>query len=161
MFLTNISLRSLTDKVLVFGTSDGGSIPPGGASLRSALAFRYGSKRRAVHVSFGISFLLDLKASRIMDWYVYIIECADGMLYTGITHDLDRRINEHNTSSKFGSKFVRVRRPVKLVYSERKRTKSNALKKELEIKGWTRDKKIDLIKGADSSKENLILRSII
>lgn len=80
-----------------------------------------------------------------MDWYVYIAECSDGMLYTGTTIDLTRRIKEHNYDNKLGSRYVRVRRPVKLIYNEIQSTRSKALKRELEIKGWSRKKKLQLV----------------
>lgn len=83
-----------------------------------------------------------------MNWIVYILKCRDGYLYTGITQDLNRRLKEHNNDDKLGSKFVRVRRPAKLVYLENKRDKSSALKREIEIKGWSRKKKLNLIDGA-------------
>lgn len=51
-------------------------------------------------------------------WYIYIMECADGTLYTGITTDIKRRTSEHNTSDKKGSRYTRIRRPVKPVYFE-------------------------------------------
>ncbi len=66
-------------------------------------------------------------------YYVYMVECADGTYYTGITTDLKRRLNEHNTSEK-GAKYTRARRPVKLVYSEEHPDKSSASKREWEIK---------------------------
>lgn len=79
-------------------------------------------------------------------WYVYILRCRDGSLYAGTTLDLKRRLKEHNEDDKLGSKFVRSRRPVSLVYSEKLPTKNLALKRELEIKGWNRHKKLELIK---------------
>ena len=66
-------------------------------------------------------------------YYVYMVECADGTYYTGITTDLKRRIEEHNTSEK-GAKYTRARRPVKLVYSEGHPDKSSASRREWEIK---------------------------
>jgi len=66
-------------------------------------------------------------------YYVYMLECADGTLYTGITTDLERRLEEHNSSDK-GAKYTRVRRPVKLVYSEQHPDRSSASKREYEIK---------------------------
>jgi putative endonuclease len=83
-----------------------------------------------------------------MSWFLYIVECADGSLYTGITCNITRRIKEHNTSNKLGSKFTRVRRPVSLVYTEQLKSKSQALRRELEIKSWSRLKKLNLIKKA-------------
>ncbi len=77
-------------------------------------------------------------------WHVYIIRCRDTKLYTGITNNLDRRLTEHNTGH--GGRFTRVRRPVKLVYSETLISKSTALKKEAAIKKLTRKEKLDLVK---------------
>jgi putative endonuclease len=76
-------------------------------------------------------------------YYLYILECADKTLYTGITVDLERRINEHN-SSKLGAKYTRVRRPVKLVYSKRFKDRSRATKAEGKIKKLTRVEKLML-----------------
>jgi putative endonuclease len=77
-------------------------------------------------------------------WFVYILKCADGSLYTGITMDLKRRLKEHNTSS-LGAKYTSGRRPVRLVYSVKAKNKSWAAKKECLIKGMTRLEKIKLI----------------
>jgi putative endonuclease len=66
-------------------------------------------------------------------YYVYIAQCADDTLYTGIATDLARRIEEHNSSEK-GAKYTRVRRPVSLVYSEEYPDRSLASKREYEIK---------------------------
>ena len=80
-----------------------------------------------------------------MSYYIYILICSDKTLYTGSTNDLDRRLIAHNTSNK-GAKYTRGRRPVKLVYSEKFRTKSNALKREWKIKKMNRLNKMKLIK---------------
>ncbi len=77
-------------------------------------------------------------------YYVYILKCSDKTFYTGITKDLKRRIEEHN-SSHLGAKYTRGRRPVGLVYSARKRNKSTASKEECRIKKLTREKKGTLI----------------
>ena len=66
-------------------------------------------------------------------YYVYIVKCADDTLYTGIATELERRIEEHNTSDK-GAKYTRVRRPVALVYQEEYPDRSAASKREYEIK---------------------------
>ncbi len=76
------------------------------------------------------------------DWIVYILECADQTLYTGITNDLDRRIHEHENGS--GAKYTRGRAPFKLLYSEIHSSKSQALKREAEIKSFDRAKKLQL-----------------
>ena len=77
-------------------------------------------------------------------YFVYMLECADGTLYTGITTDLERRLDEHNNSSK-GAKYTRARRPVILVYSEALETRSLASKREFLIKKLSRNKKLVLI----------------
>jgi putative endonuclease len=74
-----------------------------------------------------------------------MVKCADDTLYTGIATELDRRIEEHNTSDK-GAKYTRVRRPVKLVYAEKYPDRSTASKREYEIKKkMTRAEKLALI----------------
>ena len=78
-------------------------------------------------------------------WYVYIVECADGSLYTGITTDVERRILEHNYSFK-AAKYTRSRRPVKLVYIKEVENRSKASREEAQIKKLTRAKKLKLIK---------------
>ena len=78
-------------------------------------------------------------------YYVYIVRCADDTLYTGIATELERRIEEHNSSEK-GAKYTRVRRPVTLVYSETYSDRSSASKREYEIKKkMSRAEKLELI----------------
>jgi putative endonuclease len=77
-------------------------------------------------------------------WQVYILECADKTLYTGITVDLARRLQEHNTS-KLGAKYTRARRPVKIIYSKKFRNRSVASVAESKIKKLCRAEKIKLI----------------
>ena len=80
-------------------------------------------------------------------YYVYMVKCADETLYTGISTELERRIEEHNSSDK-GSKYTRVRRPVSLVYSEKYSDRSAASKREYEIKKkMSRAEKLKLIEG--------------
>ncbi len=75
---------------------------------------------------------------------VYILECNDGTLYTGWTNDIDKRFKAHDDGK--GAKYTKGRRPLKLVYLEELETKSDALKRENEIKKMTKDKKRQLIK---------------
>ena len=77
-------------------------------------------------------------------YYLYILECADETLYTGITTDLERRLHEHNATLR-GAKYTRGRRPVRLVYYKRFKTRSLASKTEAKIKGLTRAEKLELI----------------
>ncbi len=79
-------------------------------------------------------------------WYVYILKCSDDTLYTGITIDLERRVEEHN-SSKLGAKYTKVRRPVSLMYFEECENKSKASKRECLIKKLSRKEKFELIAG--------------
>ncbi len=78
-------------------------------------------------------------------WYVYILKCKNGDLYTGITNDLQRRFEEH-VSGK-GGHFTKSFVAQKMLFSEESPDKSSALKREAQIKGWTRSKKMALIKG--------------
>lgn len=80
-------------------------------------------------------------------YYVYMVQCADNTLYTGIATELERRIKEHNESDK-GAKYTRVRRPVSLVYSESYPDRSSASKREYMIKKkMSRKEKLKLISG--------------
>jgi putative endonuclease len=77
-------------------------------------------------------------------YYVYIVECSDKTLYTGITRNLERRLEEHNNSI-LGAKYTRGRRPVKLVYSKELSGRSTATKEESRIKSLSRLDKLGLI----------------
>jgi len=77
-------------------------------------------------------------------WHVYIVQCSDDSLYTGISTDIARRILEHNNSKK-GAKYTKTRRPVNLVYSEQHTDRSEASKREYYIKKLTRKDKLNLI----------------
>jgi putative endonuclease len=79
-----------------------------------------------------------------VNYYLYIVKCSDESLYTGVTRNIDRRIWQHN-NSKRGAKSIRGKRPVKLVYKEEFSLFGDALRREKEIKGWSRKKKLDLI----------------
>ena len=77
-------------------------------------------------------------------WFVYILRCADGSLYTGITNDVKRRCRQHTNGT--ASRYTRSRRPCKLVWQEAHRSRSSALKREAAIKTWTRREKLALIR---------------
>jgi len=79
-----------------------------------------------------------------MSYFVYILECSDGSLYTGITKDVEKRLEEHNTKDS-GAKYTKARRPVKLLYKESSLDRSSASKREYKIKKLTRLKKLELI----------------
>lgn len=77
-------------------------------------------------------------------WTLYIVECADGSLYTGITTSLAKRIKRHNEGK--AAKYTRVKKPVKLVYSEGCDSESSARRREIEIKNLSRANKLKLIR---------------
>ena len=77
-------------------------------------------------------------------WYVYLLRCAGGSLYTGITKDLKRRCRQHNEGT--ASRYTRSRRPVALVYHEAHASRGLALKREAAIKAMTRRAKLEMIR---------------
>ena len=77
--------------------------------------------------------------------YIYIVKCKDGSLYTGYAKDVTQRVAKHNNGQ--GAKYTKIRRPVQLVYQEVFDTKSEAMKREYEIKTYTRQQKLELISG--------------
>jgi len=81
-----------------------------------------------------------------MAWVCYLLQCADGTLYCGITNDLDKRLATHNAGE--GAKYTRGRTPVKLLYRESCADKSAALKREMRIKRMSRNEKLKLCKSA-------------
>lgn len=87
-----------------------------------------------------------------MKYYVYILRCSDDTLYTGITTDLKRRVNEHNGLSvkKIGSKYTAMRRPVKVIYFKKLEDRSKASKEEFRIKKLKKNGKEKLISSKNS-----------
>ena len=86
----------------------------------------------------------EVKADSLADtWFVYILRCADGSLYTGITKDLDRRLEQHNAGT--AARYTRGRLPVTLEYQEEQPNQSLALKREVAIKAMSQQKKESLI----------------
>lgn len=81
-----------------------------------------------------------------MDYWLYILRCGDGTLYTGITDDIDRRLAVHQSGK--GAKYTRGRGPLTVVYREKCGTRSAALKRELAVKKLTRREKLGLIEGS-------------
>ena len=77
-------------------------------------------------------------------WYVYMVVCSDGTIYTGITLDIQKRIAEHNNGA-IGAKYTRSRRPVSLAYQEELPDRSSASSREYQIKKLSRHKKLQLI----------------
>jgi len=77
-------------------------------------------------------------------WFVYILRCADGSLYTGTTKDIKRRCRQHNDGA--ASRYTRSRRPTKLVWQEAHLNRSSALKREAAIKAMTRRAKLEMLR---------------
>jgi putative endonuclease len=79
-------------------------------------------------------------------WFVYVVRCRDGTLYTGISRDVDARVAKHNLGK--GARYTRGRAPVALVHQERKRSQAAALRREAAIKALPRERKLALVEGA-------------
>ncbi len=79
-------------------------------------------------------------------WFVYLLECADGTYYTGVAPDLEERLRKHNAGR--GAKYTRGRRPVWLVWSHLCGSYAQARSLEAQLKGWSREKKRQLVKGS-------------
>jgi len=86
-------------------------------------------------------------------WFVYLLRCADGSLYTGITNDVPRRLKQHNAGT--ASRYTRSRLPAVLVYQEAQASHSHALKRELAIKGLSRQEKESMIRVAGSTTQRV------
>ncbi len=84
----------------------------------------------------------DLRVAK--KWCLYIIECKDGKLYTGVTGNLEKRIEQHKRSR--GCRFTKFRVPIDIKYNEFFHSKKDALGREIEIKGWRKSKKIALFR---------------
>lgn len=80
-----------------------------------------------------------------MSWYVYILRCCDGTLYTGSTNNMPRRLSQHQKGR--GAKYTRSRLPLTLVYQEPQPDRSAALRREAAIKRLSRQKKLAIIAG--------------
>lgn len=77
-------------------------------------------------------------------YYIYLILCENKSIYTGITDNIDRRFTEHKSGN--GGWYTKIHRPKEILYTEKFSTKIEALKREKQIKGWRREKKLNLIK---------------
>ncbi len=79
-------------------------------------------------------------------WFVYLLRCADGSFYAGISNDISRRVEQHNAGT--ASRYTRSRRPVVLIYQQAQSSRSLALKRELAIKALSRKEKELLVRSA-------------
>jgi putative endonuclease len=87
-------------------------------------------------------------------WFCYLLQCADGTLYTGITNALDRRLARHNAGT--ASKYTRSRRPVRLVWSEPARDRAAASRREAALKRLRRGDKQALARGTSASRRRVV-----
>jgi len=85
-------------------------------------------------------------------WFTYLLRCADNSLYTGVTTDLNRRLDEHNHSNKLGAKYTRVRRPVQLAYAEKNIDRQSACRREYVLRKLPKQKKEQLTVSFDITK---------
>ena len=83
-------------------------------------------------------------------WYVYILLCSDGSLYTGSSNNPEARFEDHKNGK--GGRYTRSHKPIKLLYTEQVESKSAALKRENEIKSWSREKKLEFLNSKFSLK---------
>lgn len=77
-------------------------------------------------------------------WYTYLLLCKDNSIYTGITDDLEKRFKNHKEGR--GGRYTRSHKVIELLHYEKFDTKSEALKREAQIKGWRKEKKLNLVK---------------
>ena len=89
------------------------------------------------------------------DWYLYLIRCRDGTLYTGISTDVDRRLAQHMGSRNAGSRYLKGRGPLTLVFQEKLGSMSLALKVERKVKRMSRARKEKLIKVSEYADQIL------
>ena len=88
----------------------------------------------------------ELNSDEAKPWFIYMLRCADNSLYTGITLDVSKRLDQHNGIDKNGAKYTKARRPVKLVYEEISFSRSDACKREYAIKSLNKSEKESLIR---------------
>ena len=122
--------------------------PPQPVENISASRFRFSLILSSARLSEGDEILSLVKRTwanmkDLSMYFVYILQCHDKSLYTGITNDLDRRLKRHKSGE--GGSYTRAKRAVRIVYSEERPNRSSASKREAQIKGWTRKKKLELI----------------
>lgn len=138
----------MTDLVIEAANSTPSASPPKGASQAPAVNQTQLSSRPE---ALGAEQVLTSEQGatseieQVSTWYLYLIRCANGHLYTGITTDVTRRFNEHQSSSPKTAKYLRGKGPLTLMYQEQVGTRSDALKREIAVKKLSRSQKLALI----------------
>jgi putative endonuclease len=79
----------------------------------------------------------------LLMWFIYVLLCENGSFYTGISNNPQKRFSDHKNGK--GGRYTKLRKPTKIIYLEKVSTKSDALKRELQIKGWGHAKKIRIL----------------
>lgn len=92
------------------------------------------------------------KKQQETNWYVYLVRCRDGSLYTGIAKSPEKRLREHNSDNQLGAKYTRSRRPVTLVYKESCASRSLAAQREAVIKRLPKHQKERLVTSGSSNR---------
>jgi putative endonuclease len=93
------------------------------------------------------------------EWHVYLLKCADGTFYCGVTNDVERRVDQHNGKLPGGAKYTRTRQPVKLLVSCRCESKSAAYSLEHLIKAKARSQKLAILQGYTADFDSIAVRS--
>ncbi len=91
----------------------------------------------------GLMTLAELAKSKQQSWFVYILLCSDNTLYTGITNNIDKRLEDHQRG--VGAKYTKGRSPMSLLFKEKHPNRSSASKRESEIKSLTKKQKLTLL----------------
>jgi len=89
---------------------------------------------------------------RLEPWFCYMLRCSDSSLYVGMTNDVADRADKHNRG--LGPEYTKKRRPVELIWSQKFSDRFAARKREVELKGWSRKKKLNLVAGLEKSEGN-------
>lgn len=138
----------MTDLVIEAANSTPSASPQKGASqARAVNKAQLSSKSEALGAEQAVTSEQGATSEReqVSIWYLYLICCANGHLYTGITTDVVRRFNEHQSSSPKAAKYLRGKGPLTLMYQEQVGTRSDALRREIAVKKLSRSQKLALI----------------
>lgn len=141
----------MTDLVIEAANSTPSASPQKGASQTQAVNnAQLSSKPEALGAEQAITSEQGATSEReqVSTWYLYLIRCANGHLYTGITTDVARRFNEHQSSSPKAAKYLRGKGPLTLMYQEMVGSRGDALRREIAVKKLSRAQKLALIESA-------------
>ena len=142
----------MTDLVIEAANSTPSASPQKGASQTQAVnQAQLSSKPEALGAEQAITSEQGATSEReqVSTWYLYLIRCANGHLYTGITTDVARRFNEHQSSSPKAAKYLRGKGPLTLIYQEKVGRHGDALRREIAVKKLSRAQKLTLIESAE------------